>query len=111
MVSFIRKKGTEEILVLINLTNRITKIQVDVPAADYAEARDLLKNRTLPASLSADKFSCQLGAFDYIVAKRVAAIVTVADEDFGRLGFHRETEINDTPTAGSGELTIKRSYI
>ena len=40
------------------------------PHADYAQARDLLKNRTLPASLSPDKFSCQLGAFDYLVAKR-----------------------------------------
>jgi hypothetical protein len=70
VVSFIRKKGDEEILVLINLTNRITKIQVDVPAANYAEARDLLKNRTLPASVAADQFSYQLGAFDYLVAKR-----------------------------------------
>jgi glycosidase len=73
VVSFIRKKGNDEILVLINLTNRITKVQVDVPAPDYAQARDLLKSRTLPASLSADKFSCQLGAFDYVVAKRVVA--------------------------------------
>lgn len=72
VVSFIRKKGNAEILVLINLTNRITKIQVEVPASDYAEARDLLKNRTLPASLTAGKFSCQLGAFDYVVAKRAA---------------------------------------
>jgi cyclomaltodextrinase / maltogenic alpha-amylase / neopullulanase len=72
VVSFIRKKGNEEILVLINLTNRITRIQVDVPAADYVEARDLLKNRALPASLTAGKFGCQLGAFDYVVAKRVA---------------------------------------
>jgi hypothetical protein len=72
VVSFLRKKGNEEILVLINLTNRITKIQVDVPASDYAQARDLLKSRTLPASLSPDKFSCQLGAFDYVVAKRAA---------------------------------------
>jgi glycosidase len=72
VVSFIRKKGNEEILVLINLTNRIARIQVDVPASNYAQARDLLKNRTLPASLSPDKFSCQLGAFDYVVAKRTA---------------------------------------
>jgi glycosidase len=72
VVSFIRKKGNEEILVLINLTNRITKVQVEVPASDYAQARDLLKNRTLPASLTTDKFSCQLGAFDYVVAKRAA---------------------------------------
>jgi glycosidase len=70
VVSFIRKKGKEEILVLVNLTNRIAKIDVDVPASDYAEARDLLKNRIVPASLTAGKFSCQLGAFDYLVAKR-----------------------------------------
>ena len=48
VVSFVRKKGNQEILVLINLTNRITTIQVDVPPPDYAQARDLLKNRTLP---------------------------------------------------------------
>jgi len=70
VVSFVRKTGNEEILVLINLTNRITKVQVEVPAADYAQARDLLKNHEVPASLSAGKFTYQLGAFDYLVAKR-----------------------------------------
>jgi glycosidase len=74
VVSFIRRNGNEEILVLVNLTNRITKVQVDVPARDYADAQDLLKNRALPASLSADKFSCQLGAFDYVVARRVVKL-------------------------------------
>lgn len=73
VVSFIRKKGNQEILVLINLTNRITKVQVDVPASDYAEARDLLRNRTVPASLAPGKLTCQLGAFDYLVAKRPVA--------------------------------------
>jgi glycosidase len=73
VVSFTRKKGNDEILVLVNLSNRITKVQVDVPASDFAQARDLLKGRTLPASLSPDKFSCQLGAFDYVVAKRTLA--------------------------------------
>ena len=48
VVSFLRKNGNDEILVLVNLTNRITKVQVDVPAADYAQARDLLKNRACP---------------------------------------------------------------
>ncbi|MDR3703463.1 MAG: alpha-amylase family glycosyl hydrolase [Candidatus Sulfopaludibacter sp.] len=70
VVSFLRKKDNDEILVLINLTNRISKVQVDVPASGYIQARDILKNRTLPASLSPDKFSYQLGAFDYLVAKR-----------------------------------------
>jgi len=72
VVSFLRKKGDDEILVLINLTNRITKVQVDVPASDYAQAWDLLKDRAMPVSLTPDKLSCQLGAFDYVVAKRAA---------------------------------------
>lgn len=75
VVSFLRKKGDEEILVLINLTNRITRVQVDVPASDYAQSRDLLKDRALPASLTPDKLSCQLGAFDYVVAKRAVSKV------------------------------------
>ncbi|HEY1336198.1 MAG TPA: alpha-glucosidase C-terminal domain-containing protein, partial [Bryobacteraceae bacterium] len=58
VVSFTRKKGNDEILVLVNLTNRITKVQVDAPASAYAEARDLLKSRTVPASLTPDKFTC-----------------------------------------------------
>lgn len=73
VVSFIRKKGNDEILVLVNLSNRVTKFEVDVAASDYAQARDVLKDRSLPASLSPGKFSCQLGAFDYTAAKRTAA--------------------------------------
>jgi hypothetical protein len=33
VVGFIRKEGNEEILALINLTNRIIKITVDAPAS------------------------------------------------------------------------------
>lgn len=72
VVSFTRKTDKDEILVLINLTNRITKVQVDVPADRYSQARDLLQNQTLPASLTPDKLSCQLGAFGYVVAKPIA---------------------------------------
>ncbi len=72
VVSFLRRKGDEEILVLVNLSNRVTKVQVDAPAADFAQATDLLKNQPLPPSLSAAKFSRSLGAFDYVVAKRAS---------------------------------------
>jgi glycosidase len=70
VVSFMRKKGPEEILVVINLSNRITKVQVEVPASDYAQAEDLLKSQALLPSLSADRYSRSLGAFEYVVAKR-----------------------------------------
>jgi len=71
VVSFLRRKGSDEILVLVNLTNRITKVKADVRSSDYADARDLLRNKTVTSSLAADKYTCQLGAFDYLVAKRV----------------------------------------
>ena len=64
------RPGDEEILVLINLTNRISKVEVDVAATDYAQATDLLKNQPLPSSLSPGKFSRSLAAFDFVVAKR-----------------------------------------
>jgi glycosidase len=70
VVSFLRKAGNEEVLVLINLTNRPANVQVDVPASNYAGARDLVKNQPVAASLTPDKFSCRLGSFDYVVAKR-----------------------------------------
>lgn len=73
VVSFIRKKGDEEILTLVNLSNRITKVEVDAPAANYAGVRDLLTGRPVPASLSQGKYTCQLGAFGYMVAKRAGS--------------------------------------
>ena len=56
VVSFVRRietdKGIEEILILINLTNRQTIIQVDVPASNYFNARDLLMDFPFASSLS-----------------------------------------------------------
>ncbi len=73
VVSFVRKNGDEEILVVINLSNRISKVEVDVPAADYAQAEDLVKKQQLAPSLSASRYSSSMKAFDFIVAKRVGA--------------------------------------
>jgi glycosidase len=70
VVSLLRRKGDEEILAVVNLTNRQTTVQVDVPASNWAKSRDLVKNQPVPASLAPDKFGCRLGAFDYVVAKR-----------------------------------------
>ena len=72
VVSFVRKKGDEEILILINLTNRTTSVQVDVPKSDYAGARDLLTGRTLSPLGNTDKFNSALGAFGYVVGKRAS---------------------------------------
>ena len=56
VVSFIRRiqteKGTEEILILINISNRQTIVQVDVPALNYINARDLLMDFPFASSLS-----------------------------------------------------------
>jgi glycosidase len=70
VVSFVRQKGSDQILVLINLSNRMTKVELDIPTARYAQSVDLIKNQALSPPLTGDKFSRSLGAFDYVVAKR-----------------------------------------
>lgn len=70
VVSFVRKTAGEEILVLINLSNRNTRVQVDGSAQAYAQAEDLMLGQPMPASLTPNKLTLQLGAFGYVVAKR-----------------------------------------
>jgi len=70
VVSFVRRMGNDEILVLINTTNRPSTVAVDVQAAGYGDNRDLVKKEPVRCSPSSGRLSCVLGAWDYVVAKR-----------------------------------------
>jgi len=70
VVSFVRQEGKDEILVLINTTNRPATVAVDVQPAGYGESRDLVKKEAVRCSPSSGRLSCVLGAWDYVVAKR-----------------------------------------
>ena len=73
VVSFVRRRGDDEILILINTVNRPTTVEVDLPAPGYAGARDLVKNQPVRSSAAGARLSFPLGALDYVVAKRVPA--------------------------------------
>jgi len=69
-VSFVRRKGREEVLVVINLSNRKLSGMVDLPTAEYHELRDLIGQRSLSLPASG-KVPFALGAFEYLVAKKL----------------------------------------
>lgn len=79
VVSFLRKKGSEQILVLVSVSNRGCAATVDLPG-DYAVAEELLKAQPAagrrggappppPCTLSKGKADLNFGSFDYFVAR------------------------------------------
>ena len=71
VLSFLRKKGEEEILVIINLSNRDTHVTIDLPVMDYYSVENLLKEGKTWFSLYSGRVSADLGAFESVVGKRI----------------------------------------
>ncbi len=71
VLSFLRKKGEEEILVILNLSNRDTHVTVDLPVMDYSSVRNLLTDKETYFQLYSGRVSADLSAYDAIVGKRI----------------------------------------
>jgi len=71
LVSFLRKRGDQEILVVINLSNRKCAGAVDLPVSEYPALQDLIKNQRIGFSIAPGKVTFNLGTFEYIVGKRI----------------------------------------
>lgn len=64
--------GDEEILVVINLSNRKLKTLVNVPWTDYSPLQDLLDpTRQIRSKIQESRVVYELGAFEFIVGKRL----------------------------------------
>lgn len=70
-VSFLRKKGTEEILVILNLSNRNKHVTVDLPVMDYSSVENLLTGSKIYFQLYSGRVSADLAAYQAIVGKRI----------------------------------------
>jgi glycosidase len=77
VLSFLRRKGADEILVVINLSNRRTGVTIDLPVAEFMPAVDLLTGKPRGTSLAAGKIAFRsiqgpndLGPFEALVLKR-----------------------------------------
>ncbi len=71
VLSFLRKQGNEEILVILNLSNRNTHVTIDLPVMDYSSVENLLTEGRTSFQLYSGRVSADLSAYQAIVGKRI----------------------------------------
>jgi cyclomaltodextrinase len=71
VLSFLRKKDAEEILVILNLSNRNIHVTIDLPVMDYYSVENLLTEGKTWFQLYSGRVSADLGAFEAIVGRRI----------------------------------------
>lgn len=71
VLSFLRKKGNAEILVILNLSNRDVHVTIDLPVMDTYRVQNLLTPGETWFQLYSGRVSADLGAFGYIVCKKI----------------------------------------
>lgn len=71
VLSFLRKNDKEEILVMVNLSNRKVHVTVDLPVMDYYSVDNLLEQDTTRFQLYSGRVSANLGAFEAIVGRKI----------------------------------------
>lgn len=71
VLSFLRSKANDEILVIINFSNRKIHVTVDLPVMDYYSVKDLLKGGEMSFQLYSGRVSVELSAFEAIVGKKI----------------------------------------
>jgi glycosidase len=73
VLTFLRTSGDDRILVAINLSNRKLPLTVDLPAADFMPATELLTGTRRSTAFSPGRveFPSPLGAFEALVLKRL----------------------------------------
>ena len=71
VLSFIRKSGNEEILVILNVSNRQVHVTIDLPVMDYYSVENILKEGSTWFQLYSGRVSATLDAFDFVAGKRI----------------------------------------
>ena len=74
LVTFLRKTGDEQVLVIVNLSNRKVRVTVDLMAADFMPSIGSLTGKRISTAFSPGmvSFPAPMGAFEALVLKRVA---------------------------------------
>ncbi len=71
VLSFLRRKGGEEILVILNLSNRQVHVTLDLPVMDYYSVENLIEEGETWFQLYSGRVSANLGAFEAVVGKKI----------------------------------------
>lgn len=69
VLSFLRRKGQDEIMVILNLSNRQTHVTMDLPVMDYSSVENLLGGGKTWFQLYSGRVSLDLGAYDVLVGQ------------------------------------------
>ena len=71
VLSFLRKLGSAEVLVIINLSNRNVHVTIDLPVMDYYSVQNLLNPEKTWFSLYSGRVSADLGAFGFVLGEKI----------------------------------------
>jgi glycosidase len=71
VLCFLRKDKDSEVLVILNASNRQLNVTVDLPVMEYYVVQNLLKPGKTWFQLYSGRVSAELGAFDYVVGKKI----------------------------------------
>lgn len=71
VVSYLRKSGSSEVLVMVNLSNRDVHVTLDLPVMEYYVVENLLGPGKTWFQLYSGRVSANLGAYGYVVGKKV----------------------------------------
>ncbi len=71
VLSYLRKKGNDEVLVILNLSNRKVNVSIDLPVMDYYAVENLLKDGKTWFELYSGRVSAKLAAYEAVVGKRI----------------------------------------
>lgn len=65
------KNDNEEVLVILNLSNRKVHVTVDLPVMDYYRVENPLEPGNTDFQLYSGRVSANLGAFESVVGKKI----------------------------------------
>lgn len=71
VLSFLRKSGDSEVVVVVNLSNRAVSVTLDLPVMDYYVVENLIDPGKTWFQLYSGRVSAKLGAFGHIVGKKI----------------------------------------
>ena len=71
VLSFLRKAGESEVLVIVNLSNRDVHVTLDLPVMDYYKVKNLLGPDDTWFQLYSGRVSADLDAFGYVVGRKI----------------------------------------
>lgn len=84
VLCFLRKSGKDEVLVILNLSNRNVHVTIDLPVMDYYAVENLLAPGKTWFSLYSGRVSADFDAFGYVVGKKIPLAPLAPDAKSGQ---------------------------